>query len=130
MKIFNYTLLHALLWMAIVTFLCLLPGKDMPEVNIVNFDKIGHFCVFGLLNFLFIRHYHFRFNLNYFQIKPALIITLSVIAYSGLMELLQGAFYTDRSADIYDFIANTFGCLSALLFMKLFPFFALPYAEK
>jgi len=116
--------------MAIVTFLCLLPGKDMPDVKIVNFDKIGHFCVFGLLNFLFIRHYHFKFNQKSFLLKPALFITFLVIAYSGIMEILQGAFYTDRSADIYDFIANSLGCFSALLFVKVFPVFVLPYSEK
>jgi VanZ family protein len=130
LKILNYTLLHALLWTVIVTVLCLLPGKDMPEFNIVNFDKIGHFCVFGLLNFLFIRHYHFKLNLKSFHLNPALIITSLVIAYGGLMEILQGAFYTDRSADVYDFIANSLGCFSALLFVKVFPVFVLPISEN
>jgi VanZ family protein len=115
------TLLHAITWTVIVTALCLLPGKDMPEVNIVNFDKLGHFCVFGLLNFLFLRHYYVKISSFSFQLKSALIITLLVIAYSGLMEIFQGLFYVDRSADVYDFVANSLGSISSLgLASKLF----------
>jgi VanZ family protein len=47
-----------------------------------------------------------------------MLIVLSVALYGGLMELLQGTFYTDRSADWYDAAANCTGCVLAF-FLRL-----------
>jgi VanZ family protein len=103
--------LPALVWTLVVTILTLLPGKDLPQVNVVNFDKFAHLGVFFLMNFLYLRWKKFGPNL-----KPsALIITLFIIAYSGLIELLQGTFYTDRFADWFDFFANATGAGIAYL---------------
>jgi len=102
--------LAAICWTVITTILTLLPGKDLPEVKIVNFDKFGHLCVFGLLALLYLIW-------NRSTAPPAkfspLIITLLCITFGGLIEILQGAFYTDRHADIFDFVANSVGCLTA-----------------
>jgi VanZ family protein len=38
------------------------------------------------------------------------------VAYGGLMEIMQGTLFADRSADVYDFIANSFGCLIGWMF--------------
>lgn len=97
----------ALLWTVIVSILTLLPGRDLPEVHIVNFDKMAHLGVFGLLEWLY---------LNWIclgkRYKNALVITLACIAYGGLIEVLQGTFYTDRYADVWDFLFNSIGCLA------------------
>jgi VanZ family protein len=42
-----------------------------------------------------------------------LAVTLAIMLYGGLMEVLQGAFYIDRSADLLDAAANCTGCLIA-----------------
>lgn len=34
---------------------------------------------------------------------------LIAIPYGGILELMQGAFFENRTADIYDFIANSTG---------------------
>lgn len=44
-----------------------------------------------------------------------------VIAYGGLMEWMQGAFYTDRSPDIYDVVANATGVLISFTLVSFFP---------
>jgi VanZ family protein len=109
--------LPAFIWTAIVTLLTLLPGRDMPEIHIINFDKFAHLGVFGLLNLLYLRWQRFG--------RPegisSGIVTVLVISYSGLIEFLQGAFYTDRYADPYDFAANATGCLLAWLMFPLLP---------
>lgn len=97
--------LPALLWTLTVTTLTLLPGKDLPSVEIVNFDKFAHFGVFFLLNILYLRWKAFGPNLR----LSLLSITIVVIAYGGLIEILQGLFYVDRFADWFDFIANALG---------------------
>ncbi|MEX1189655.1 MAG: VanZ family protein [Bacteroidia bacterium] len=107
--------LPAMCWTIIVTILTLLPGKDLPEVNIINFDKIAHFGVFFLLSLLYLRWKKFGPALNVSQF----LIVLIIIAYGGLIELVQGAFYTDRFADIYDFIANSCGAATAALFYPI-----------
>ena len=119
-KKFRYSF-PAILWATFVTVITLIPGKDLPHVDIISFDKFGHFGVFGLLNALFLR---WNYATRIFGLKSganAGLVTGIIIAYSGLIEILQGAFYTDRTADIYDFIANSAGCLVAFLLLLRFP---------
>jgi VanZ family protein len=100
----------ALLWTITISILTLLPGKDLPKVDIVNFDKVAHLGVFFALNLLYLRWLAIT-NTNK---KRLISITLGCIVYGGIIEILQGSLYTDRYADIYDFIFNALGCLFAL----------------
>jgi VanZ family protein len=110
--------LPALAWTSIVTILTLLPGKDLPDVSIVNFDKAAHLGVFGLLSFLYLRWQTFGQGLK----TSVKTILLAIIAYGGGIEIMQGCFYTDRHADSIDFIANTAGVLLGWLsFRIMFP---------
>jgi VanZ family protein len=113
--------IHATAWLILTTVLCLLPGKDMPEIDILNFDKAAHFFVFGLLCFLWLR---FLLSLKFtHQSKRSkvLFIALAIILYGGLMEVLQGVFYEDRTADVFDFIANSLGVITAGVISVMFP---------
>lgn len=94
----------AIVWTLVVAFLTLLPGKDLPEVNIVNFDKAAHLGVFGLLEWLYLLWIPKRY----------LHITLICVLYGGILEVLQGTFYEDRHADVWDFVFNALGCMMAL----------------
>lgn len=121
----------AILWTVLVTILCLLPGRDMPKIHIVNFDKFAHLFFFGILNALYLRWqnaYPVLFRNNFLF---HLIISVIIILYGGLMEILQGFFYTDRYADFYDFLANASGCILALiLFSTLKKYFILRIGQK
>jgi VanZ family protein len=108
--------LPAIIWTIIITILTLMPGKDLPEVHIVNFDKMAHLGVFGLLSFLYLRWQSAGLKITVFLLLSCLI------AYGGLIEIAQGTFYTDRHADIIDFLANTAGVLLGwLCFRFMFP---------
>lgn len=104
----------ALLWTLIVTTLTLLPGRDLPEVRIVNFDKMAHFAVFGLLEWLYLNWICLGRSIS----KPGLV-TFACIAYGGLIEILQGAIYIDRYADVWDFVFNGLGCAAAWGLFKI-----------
>lgn len=104
-------------WTVAVAILCLLPGKDLPEVRIVHFDKLLHLGAFGLLNFLHLRWERFR-ALQGQGPASFLRITLAVALYGGLLELLQGALYTDRYASWADAAANAAGAMLAVLFVR------------
>jgi hypothetical protein len=111
--------LPAFAWTTIITVLCLMPGKDLPSVSIVNFDKFVHVSFFGMLNFLYLRWGVFGNGLTLSSIK----ITIFTIFYGGSIEIIQGTFYTDRHADLMDFIANTAGALIALYCIRFTPKF-------
>jgi hypothetical protein len=111
--------LPAVVWTILITILCLMPGKDLPSVSIVNFDKFVHISFFGALNALYLRWAIFG---NGLKISP-LKITLFTIFYGGMIEILQGTFYTDRHADVMDFISNSVGALIALYCIRFTPNF-------
>lgn len=105
-----------------------MPGKDIPRVTwleAISFDKWVHAGVFFVLVTLALRglmHTHPTRNK-----RSAILITLlPAVLYGGLLEVLQGAVFVDRSADVFDFIANSFGCLlGVVLFWPIarrFPF--------
>ncbi len=112
----RYTL-PAIIWTVVVSTLTLLPGRDMPEIHLINFDKFAHLGVFGLLNLLYLRWQRFGVQNG----LSSLWITVFVVIYGGLIEFLQWAFYTDRTADWGDFAANTTGCLLAWILLPLLP---------
>lgn len=99
----------ALLWTITVSILTLMPGKNLPKVDLVNFDKTAHLGVFGLLNLLWLLWLAVDANQKQWIKK----VTIGCMVYGGCIELLQGAF-TDRAADWIDFVFNIVGCLLAL----------------
>lgn len=99
----------ALLWTITVSILTLMPGKNLPKVNVVNFDKAAHLGVFGLLNLLWL----LWLAADAQHADRTKKITLGCMVYGGSIELLQGAF-TDRAADWIDFVFNVMGCLLVL----------------
>jgi len=111
--------LPALVWTSLITILCLMPGKDLPSVSIVNFDKFVHISFFGMLNALYLRWALFGNGLKLSPLK----ITLFTIFYGGLIEIIQGTFYTDRHADFMDFVSNSVGALIALYCIRFTPNF-------
>ena len=74
------------------------------------------FCILTLLIAIgFKKQYSFK-NLRY----KAIIWSFSVcVIYSGIIEVIQGLPVVDRSADVYDFIANIVGCGLGIFFFRL-----------
>ncbi|NOZ47971.1 MAG: glycine cleavage system protein H [Chlorobi bacterium] len=104
-------------WAIIVFILSSLPGSDFDEVpffNIPYFDKLVHFGMYAVLTFIFL----FELNNNSFstlpKIKAIVLIGFVSISYGLLLEILQKYLFTERSAELADFIANTIGCLVAI----------------
>ncbi len=100
------------LWAAFIAFLCGLPGKDIPHISILellSFDKFVHGFVFFILVILI---YHAVQKTP--NSKNALVYALCLsIPYGGILEIMQQELFKDRTADLFDFIANTIGCLAA-----------------
>ena len=54
---------------------------------------------------------------NFPQLKKLakFIALLICIVYGGSLEIMQGTLFVDRGADVFDFIANTFGATMGVI---------------
>ncbi len=109
----------AMLWALLIFILCAIPGKDIPHVSfleLLEFDKFVHASLFFVLLLLMVRGCKLQERFVLLSQNTKVICAIISITYGGSLELMQGAVFTDRSADIYDFIANSFGCIMGLVF--------------
>jgi hypothetical protein len=103
----------ALSWTLIIFILCCTPGKYIPHSNwleLLSFDKFVHASMFFILMFFW--------NIVLLNNKKTtqlykLIIFIGCVSYGGLLEWMQSFYFTGRSGDWYDFIANTCGVFAA-----------------
>jgi hypothetical protein len=107
-----------LIWALLIAVLCGMPGHDIPHISfleLLSFDKFVHASLFFVLVLLMVKA--FKQTNNY---KNAVIISLCLaIPYGGILEILQQEIFVDRSADLYDFVANSFGCFMAWSYISL-----------
>lgn len=110
--------LPTIIWAIIILILCGTPGKDVPHfsfLDLFGFDKFVHAGIFFVLVIFAIRGFRLQTKNNYLNKNASFLAVGFSIAYGGVLEILQGTIFEDRSADINDFIANSFGCFVALL---------------
>jgi len=109
----------AMLWALLIFILCAIPGKDIPHVSfleLLEFDKFVHASLFFVLLLLAVRGCKLQDQFQRLSSQAKIISGTISIIYGGSLELMQSAFFVERSADIYDFIANSFGCIMGLVF--------------
>jgi glycopeptide antibiotics resistance protein len=120
-------------WALLIMILCGIPGRDIPHISfleMLSFDKWVHAAIFVVLTLLAVRGFRLQHTSEKFNKHAVVIALLLCISYGGLLEVIQGTLFAERSADIYDFIANSFGCILAVLIYpkisKWFPKFNFP----
>ena len=108
----------AMLWALLILILCGIPGRDIPHISfleLLSFDKFVHAGIFFVLILLSTRGFVLQTTFNKVHQNPKMIALLICVAYGGLLEIMQGTIFEERSADVYDFIANSFGCVMGLI---------------
>jgi VanZ family protein len=108
----------AMLWALIILILCGIPGRDIPHISfleLLSFDKFVHAGIFFVFVLLTLRGLVLQ-GKNSKHAK--LVAGMICISYGGLLEVMQGTFFSERSADVYDFIANSFGCIIGIVLYK------------
>ena len=106
-----------MLWALLILILCGIPGRDIPHISfleLLSFDKFVHAGIFFVLIVFSIRGFFVQTAFPKIQQSPKIISFLICVAYGGALELMQDGVFEERSADIYDFIANSFGCIMGL----------------
>lgn len=107
-------LLLTVAWAFFIFVLCATPGQYIPTADwleLLSFDKLVHASVFFILTaacLLTAWHY---------QLSTAIAWWLMVCAvlYGVSLEWMQAHWFSNRSADVFDMLANSIGCLVAML---------------
>jgi VanZ family protein len=112
--------LPGIAWFFLILILISIPGKLLPSHNsfleLIYFDKWVHFSLFAILAFLFL--------LPIYQAQPknrSTLITLVVfgsIAWGLLTECIQHFLVVNRSFDLWDWAADSFGVTIAFFYLN------------
>ncbi len=105
------------IWALIIFGLCSMPGRFIPSpswLELLSFDKWVHAGIFFVLVSLACAGIFLHQHPGYF----VFVYGVAAIIYGGLLEVMQAKVFSERSADWQDFVANSFGCLMALIFHK------------
>jgi len=101
-------LLIAIFLTLFVAFLSLVSLRGVARINISNSDKYGHLIAYITLGISWF--YVFRNHRNRW-----IYITLALVIFGMILEVLQGALTTYRTADWHDGLANASGVIIALI---------------
>lgn len=97
----------AILWAVLVLILSTMPGIQLPKAIIAP-DKLGHFAVYGIFNWLALKGLASSDNLSR---RTALMVTLIVTGYGMAMEFVQWGFFPNRFFEVWDMVANFTGAV-------------------
>ncbi|MCW3104875.1 MAG: putative integral rane protein [Bacteroidetes bacterium] len=107
-----------MLWALVILILCGIPGRDIPHISfleLLSFDKFVHAGIFFVLLLLTVRGFVLQDSYPVLKERAKLMAAIICISYGGLLEIMQATVFEERSADVFDFIANSFGCLLGTL---------------
>ena len=96
-----------LLVSTLIVIAILIPGRNLPDVALGDFDKLIHVAMFSVWAIAM------RFDL-YPKRVSWLLVFLTGLVFSGMTEILQLK-VEGRSFDVYDIAADAVGLLAGLL---------------
>ncbi len=98
--------------MAIILALSTIPSDSIPEVEIaLPIDKVVHFFEYGVLAVILFRAF---IHSGFLTVgKTSILVILCIAAMGAIDESYQH--FTGRSSDLYDWLADCLGGLTASL---------------
>ncbi|MFA6924093.1 MAG: VanZ family protein [Bacteroidales bacterium] len=109
--------LPSLIWALIIFVFSAIPGNDISAFDFlknISADKIVHFGLYCVFNFLLIFGFKRQYTSNRLRYKSYSYSFIIAVIYGGMLEIFQKYFFTGRTCDIMDFMANVAGCLSGI----------------
>jgi len=98
----------------VILFLSIADGQDLPQVNLLNADKLAHLVCY----FVFTSTLVWAFQKV--DDTPRLGVSVAIaFFYGAAMEMAQGLFIVSRHFDLFDLIANGVGCLIAAIILPV-----------
>lgn len=104
-------------WATLILVLSALRVPNITAVNTTHLDKVAHWGMYGIFTFILLFLPHLNQKTNFARYT---IAAVSAILYGILMEILQNYFFSARSFDILDILANITGVFSAAICFYFF----------
>jgi len=103
----------------IILLLSLMPSdnKEQPFFYFQGLDKLIHGIIYAVLTIFFLNDYLKR---NFFLKNKLILLAISILFYSILMEFLQLLLVTSRSGEYEDVLANLAGIIIGLIIIWIF----------
>src|SRR5205807_1897818 len=109
--------LPAILWVAVVLVLTLLPAAAMPktpEWELLSFDTFSHICFFSALAVLVVRSFYSHLEFRFLRYANAVGFAFCLIL-GILIELLQTVMKQGRHGEIRDVVSDLIGIFLGIL---------------
>ncbi|MBO5864524.1 MAG: VanZ family protein [Bacteroidaceae bacterium] len=109
---------YILTLLTLILILCLTfykPSGIKRTDTIIEIDKVVHFLMYFTLCAVF-WYENFKVNLRPRVLPMAVFAVIVPVVFSGVMEYLQYKLTSYRTGDLADFVFNTVGVFTALLF--------------
>lgn len=117
-------LLPAIIWGIGIFIVISIPGSTIPKVRLLNIehiDKVIHFILFFGFSLLLCLGFFKQNVLQSLQNRYIVYAIIIGISYGSLTEILQVVWFSSRSGNIWDFLANAAGTIAgAFIFYGLF----------
>lgn len=115
-------LILSLIWAVLILIVCAIPGGTLPErplFNIPHFDKIVHMILYIPLAILVGGMCNLS-ERKWFRITGPLLTMMIIVFFGALIEFLQEFLFVNRSAELFDLLADVCGGLAGLVVYYLF----------
>jgi VanZ family protein len=110
------------LWAILILILTGLPGNYFPKVptiwDLLAPDKIVHLFIFIVFTILLYYGLTLHNGDGISSWMYALIVIGAGVCYGGITEMLQAYIFVWRQASVYDFIADSVGCIVGYLLFR------------
>lgn len=113
----------AIFWGIIVLILSGIPGNAFPKIPTfiewLGPDKIVHLIIYSIFGYLLYSGFVKQFISKKTRYKIILLTIFSGAVFGALTEVLQYFVFVGRNGNIFDLVANIFGCLIGILIFSL-----------
>lgn len=99
----------AILWALLIVVALSIPGSELPDLNILEIDKVGHFVVFFIGALLWMQAWP----------RSTARVLAAGLVFAVLSEIYQGLMpFLGRSPDPFDVAADALGLIAGLMLWR------------
>ncbi len=105
------------MWASILFFLVMLPGNNMPSLDlwdVIPFDKFAHFFFFTVLTLLMVIGFSKQYSYRYLREHPVASSIVITLLYGLIIEVVQ-IMVPGRMIEYLDMLANISGTIMGLI---------------
>lgn len=110
--------LPAFLWLLVIFALVSMPSSYFGTSSLFSGDKFIHALMFFILVVLSMQGFYKQQLFAHLRYEGGYYALMLGFFFSGITEILQGLVFASRSADPYDYLANTIGCILGWAFFS------------